>query len=255
MEINMRNAEKLKAALYILGMAEVRRFKSLPDIPEPRSEKYLAAREELLSTETEAPRRFLTPKKAIAVILVAALLLAATACAVIKPIRNFFVEVFDEYIRVEPIIPEIPDNSEETENPDASDDDKDHEDNKDTAESIPTTIETVYMITVPEEFMLIEESQTVDLIMNVWMNSDSYMIVYEQTTLIGNDISLDNSNAEYSEIIIENKTVFKYLSNGMYILMWVEHGYLFSLSCSDTVPWETIEGMVKGLAPEEKATP
>ena len=41
----------------------------------------------------------------------------------------------------------------------------------------------------------------------------------------------------------------------MYILMWVEHGYLFTLVCTDTVPWETIEEMVKGLAPEEKATP
>ena len=248
------NRKELCEALLFVEMTKVRKIEAMPDIPEPRSEKYLAAKEELLSTETEAPRRFLTPKKAIAVILVAALLLAATACAVIKPIREFFVEVFDEYIRVEPIIPEIPDNSEETENPDASDDDKDHEDNKDTAESIPKTIETAYTVTVPEEFMLIDNSISEYSIMSFWMDELGSIIVYEQD-ILDEKAEIRVNNGEYSEILIENKTVFKLYSKGMYILMWVEHGYLFSLSCTDTVPWETIEGMVKGLVPEEKATP
>ena len=246
------NRKELCEALLFVEMTKVRKIEAMPDIPEPRSEKYLAAKEELLSTETEAPRRFLTPKKAIAVILVAALLLAATACAVIKPIREFFVEVFDEYIRVEPIIPEIPDNSEETENPDASDDDKDHEDNKDTAESIPKTIETVYTVTVPEEFMLIEDTRFDITVSILWMDPEGNMVLLQQTTLEGNDLRFDGTDAENEEITVDGQNVFKHYSDGMYILMWVEHGYLFTLSCTDTVPWETIVNMVINLAPEKQ---
>ncbi len=246
------NRKELCEALLFVEMIKVRRIEAMPDIPEPRSEKYLAAKEELLSTETEAPRRFLTPKKAIAVILVAALLLAATACAVIKPIREFFVEVFDEYIRVEPIIPEIPDNSEEIENPDASEDDKDHEENKDNAETVPTTIETAYTVTVPEEFMLIEDTRSDITTSILWMNPEGNMVLLQQTTLEGNELRFDGSNAEYEETTVDGEKTFKHYANGLYTLLFVKHGYLFTLSCSDTIPWETIEGMVTGLAPEKQ---
>ena len=249
----MPNTKKFKEALSIVQMAQIRHFEALPDAPEPRSERYIAAREELLRLDIEEPKRRFTLRRAIAAVLIAALILAATACAVIKPIREFFVEVFDEYIRVEPIIPEAPEKPEEskdsvdTKNPEQADKNNDTQ--------IPQKIETTYKITnIPDGFTLIEDTRTSDVIATYWADESGSLIVYEQTTLIGNDISLDASNAEYSEITIGDKAVFRHYSDGMYILMWVDHGYLFTLCCSDTVPWETIVNMIADLAPEENAS-
>ena len=229
----MRKEEKIKAALLIFGMAEIKRFESLPNIPEPRSEKYLAAREKLLSMHFGEAQRIWTPKRAVAAILVAIFLLAVTACAAIEPIREFFIEVFDEYIRVEVDDPVAPNNRNE--------------------EDVipPKTIEIAYTISnLPEEFILIEDSRNIAVITKCWMDNTSTIVLYEQNILYNNDITLDNSS-QYSEITIDGRTVFKYYSDGMYVLMWKEHGYLFSISCSDTIPWETVVDMVTGLAPEE----
>ena len=248
------NKKDLCEALLCVEMMEIRKIDENPSVQWKKSANYIDAIEKLLAdvrARNNAPS--FTFKKAIAAVLIAALILAVTACAVIKPIREFFVEAFDEYIRVEPIIPEIPDNSEETENPDASDDDKDHEDNKDTAESIPKTIETAYTITVPEEFMLIDNSKNEYSIMSAWMDELGSIITYGQD-ILDEKAEIRVDNGEYSEIVIDNKTVFKLYSKGMYVLMWKEHGYLFTLSCTDTVPWETIVNMIADLAPEENAS-
>ena len=227
----MRKEEKIKAALLIFGMAEIKRFESLPNIPEPRSEKYLAAREELLSMHLGEAQRIWTPKRAVAAILVAIFLLAVTACAAIEPIREFFIEVFDEYIRVE------------VDNPDASE-------NKE--EVFPKTIEVAYSITnIPDGFVLVDDIRSIISIMTMWLKDDGSVLIYEQDIISENEVNLDGDNAEYGEIVIEGRTVFKHYSDGMYVLMWKEHGYLFSISCSDTIPWETIVDMVTGLAPEE----
>ena len=228
----MRKEEKIKAALLIFGMAEIKRFESLPNIPEPRSEKYLAAREELLSMHLGEAQRIWTPKRAVAAILVAIFLLAVTACAAIEPIREFFIEVFDEYIRVE------------TENPEAPGADE---------EIYPETIETAYAITnIPGGFTIIDDTRSPESTMTLWMNEEASVIIFQQNPIEGNNIKLDGDNAEYGEIVIEGRTVFKHYSDGMYVLMWKEHGYLFSISCSDTIPWETIVDMVTGLAPENE---
>ena len=222
--------KKLQDALLLLGMAEIKRFESLPNIPEPRSEKYLAAREKLLSMHLGEPQRIWTPKRAVAAILVAIFLLAVTACAAIEPIREFFIEVFDAYIRVE------------VDNPDASE-------NKE--EVLPKTIEVAYSITnIPDGFVLVDDSRSIISIASFWLNEEGGILVFEQDTLEGNNITLNGNNAEYGEIIIEGRTVFRLYSDGMYVLMWKEHGYLFSISCSDTIPWETVVDMVTGLSPE-----
>ena len=227
----MRKEEKIKAALLIFGMAEIKRFESLPNIPEPRSEKYLAAREELLSMHLGEAQRIWTPKRAVAAILVAIFLLAVTACAAIEPIREFFVEVFDSFIKVEIEDPEAPGADEEI---------------------YPETIEQAYGIAnIPNDFILTDNTRAPETTMTVWINPDSAMIILIQNTIKGNNITMDGDNVEYEEIIIEGRNVFKHHGNGLYTLLWKEHGYLFSISCSDTIPWETVVDMVTGLAPEE----
>ena len=99
--------------------------------------------------------------------------------------------------------------------------------------------------------MLFDSTSTPATVVKYWCDEAFNMIVFEQNIISGNDITLDGDNAEYGEIIVEGRTVFKHYSDGMYVLMWKEHGYLFSISCSDTIPWETIVDMVTGLAPEE----
>ena len=225
--------KKLHDALLILGMIEVSKAEALPDVAWEKSEEYIAEQEKILTQackEAYAPK--LTPRRAVAAVLVAIFLLAVTACAAIEPIREFFIEVFDEYIRVE------------VDNPDASE-------NKE--EVLPKTIEVAYSITnIPDGFVLVDDSRSIISIASFWLNEEGGMLVFEQDTLEGNNITLNGNNAEYGEIIIEGRTVFKYYSDGMYVLMWKEHGYLFSISCSDTIPWETVVDMVTGLAPENE---
>ena len=224
--------KKLQDALLLLGMIEVRKAEALPDVAWEKSEEYITAKEKLLHNLYDTPPRpVFTPKKFVAAILVAIFLLAVTACAAIEPIREFFIEVFDEYIRVE------------VDNPDASE-------NKE--EVLPKTIEVAYSITnIPDGFVLVDDSRSIISIASFWINDDGSVLIFEQNTLEGNEITMDGDNAEYGEIIIEGRTVFRLYSDGMYVLMWKEHGYLFSISCSDTIPWETVVDMVTGLAPEE----
>ena len=223
--------KKLQDALLLLGMIEVRKAEALPDVAWEKSEEYITAKEKLLHNSFDTPRPVFTPKKLVAAILVAIFLLAVTACAAIEPIREFFVEACDGYIRVE------------VDNPDASE-------NKE--EVFPKTIEVAYSITnIPDGFVLVEDSRSIISIASFWLNEEGGILVFEQDTLEGNDITLNGDNAEYGEIIIEGRTVFRLYSDGMYVLMWKEHGYLFSISCSDTIPWETVVDMVTGLAPEE----
>ena len=224
--------KKLQDALLLLGMIEVRKAETLPDVAWEKSEEYITAKEKLLHNLYDTPPRpVFTPKKFVAAILVAIFLLAVTACAAIEPIREFFIEVFDEYIRVE------------VDNPDASE-------NKE--EVLPKTIEVAYSITnIPDGFVLVDDSRSIISIASFWINDDGSVLIFEQNTLEGNEITMDGDNAEYGEIIIEGRTVFRLYSDGMYVLMWKEHGYLFSISCSDTIPWETVVDMVTGLAPEE----
>ena len=223
--------KKLQNALFVLGMMELNEIKKLPNVPIPCKEEYIAEQEKILTQackEAYAPK--LTPRRAIAAVLVAIFLLAVTACAAIEPIREFFIEVFDEYLRVE------------VDNPDASE-------NKE--EVLPKTIEVAYSITnIPDGFVLVDDSRSIISIMTMWLKDDGSVLIYEQDIISENEVNLDGDNAEYGEIVIEGRSVFKHYSDGMYVLMWKEHGYLFSISCSDTIPWETIVDMVTGLAPE-----
>ena len=224
--------KKLQDALLILGMIEVRKAEALPDVAWEKSKEYITAKEKLLHNLFDTPPRpVFTPKKFVAAILVAIFLLAATACAAIEPIREFFVEVFDSFIKVEIEDPEAPGAYEEI---------------------YPETIETAYAITnIPGGFTIIDDTRSPESTMTLWMNEEASVIIFQQNPIEGNNIKLDGDNAEYGEIVIEGRTVFRLYSDGMYVLMWKEHGYLFSISCSDTIPWETIVDMVTGLAPEE----
>ena len=223
--------KKLKNALFVLGMMELNEIKKLPNVPIPCKEEYIAEQEKILTQackEAYAPK--LTTRRAIAAVLVAIFLLAVTACAAIEPIREFFIEVFDEYIRVEANDPTVNDTGEN---------------------DYPETIETSYIIqNIPSEFMLIDNSENILSTMSLWMDSEGNMLVYEQN-IITEESETRLDNGEYSEITIDEKIVFRLYSDGMYVLMWKEHGYLFSISCSDTIPWETVVDMVTGLAPEE----
>ena len=224
--------KKLQNALFVLGMMELNEIKKLPNVPIPCKEEYIAEQEKILTQackEAYAPK--LTPRRAIAAVLVAIFLLAVTACAAIEPIREFFVDVFDGFIKVEIEDPEDPGADEEI---------------------YPETIETAYAITnIPGGFMIIDDTRSPESTMTLWMNEEASVIIFQQNPIEGNNIKLDGDNAEYGEIVIEGRTVLKHYSDGMYVIMWKEHGYLFSISCSDTIPWETVVDMITGLAPEE----
>ena len=131
-------------ALLCVEMMEIRKIDENPSVQWKKSANYIDAIEKLLAdvrARNNAPS--FTFKKAIAAVLIAALILAITACAVIKPIREFFVEVFDEYIRVEPIIPEAPEKPEESENPtksESSNGDKDTDATDKNDDILPQTI-------------------------------------------------------------------------------------------------------------------
>ena len=109
----------------------------------------------------------------------------------------------------------------------------------------------VYMINnVPEGFSLIKDSRSTVSVLRFWMDEVGNAIVYEQEIIVeSSEIRVDNG--DYEDTVIGSNTVFKVCSDGMYILMWVDHGYLFTLCCSDTIPWETIVNMVENLAPEK----
>lgn len=218
--------ELIKRALTDAQSITIKRVESIPYPTNVEySNEYNQKIENLKKIEVIETAPVWSMRKIVAVIIAAALIFAmsVTAIAFKGSIKEFFIKIYETVIQI-------------TTNPEEED---------------PKTIETAYTIySIPDGFEMVDEYRTKIITELVWMRGEEDMIIFNQTTLEGNSIGIDGDNADYTEISIDGNDVFLVYSEGMYVAMWIEHRYLFTIICSDSVSFDVIEDMIASLDEE-----
>jgi hypothetical protein len=177
-------------------------------------------RESILSESNRKNNKHIAIKILIAAAITISIMTTLIAC--VKPLRNFFIEIFDIAIDINGF--------ENTEIP-----------NK-------TSIEEVYIPNfINEHFMLAMEDYNESNTTLVWLTDDAY-IMFQQLLNDGTNISIDkNENTSYGYKTLNNIEIFFTCTDGAININWNQHGYLFHISCPDSLSWEWIEEAITSL--------
>lgn len=217
----------LKNALLIVGLEEVKAYKNLPDEEfefsnefEQKIKEINKKRKSLLYRATKTvPRR-------VALVLAAVIMtfcLMMTISAIRIPVINFFVNVYEEFIGI------FFDEEEEDFN-------------------IPTTIEQVHLPTYMVNGYIQTDSQKFrDIAETYWDSSDGSIILYQEIIEEEFKINFDNEHSGYNNLSVGGITIYYSLSNGEYVCIWIDKGYLFSLILPESITITEIEKIVASI--------
>ena len=160
-------------------------------------------------------------RKTIALLIAAAVLISLlTACACIPKIRGFFVEFYEDHIRI----------SKHDENPSQSD------------------IETYYMPSlIPDGY---EETHYVvdyNSNMHTWQNGDAG-IAFSQDIPTNDVFTMDTEECETHTFVIDGIEYFCTIREGLYkAIRWSDGTYLYLLSCPYDISLDFMKEMIKSM--------
>lgn len=151
----------------------------------------------------------------VTVLLVVSMMFSVSAIR--KPIIEFFVEIFDEFVHIF-----IDENAEE--NPQSY--------------YAPMWLPTGYT----ERGKDIQEWH----VCCFWSNGDEEIFM---TQRLGNftDSYLDNEDTEYTTEDISVYTVHYALKNGVYMCVWANDEYTFMLRCPESLGWDTVVDIITSV--------
>ena len=185
---------------------------------------------EIISVKEE-PKRKAYPKK-IAIILIASVLLSLSIMfSVSANIRN---AVSDFFVKVYETFSEIFVNAEY---------------NEEAPVEYPKTIEQVYQpkYITNNSFVEIDKMQDSLGVFTVWSNESA--IIDLSQALVTNKPTLDAEDVEYQTTYIGEKEIFYFLKNNIYTVVWIDYGYLFTMTCDECLGWAEIEKIIVSLEP------
>lgn len=217
--------ELIKKALFTVEMQEVKFMDSLPEVDLPRSQRYVENMASI-KCQAKAVNRKKTLTKRIIIAIVAAVLILLTACAMSKPIMDFFVTVYNDHTRFY-----------------SNDGDV-------------KTIETVYMPTyLPEGYEITYNLYEAIIVHVTWRDANGKKIVYKQSTTVNNILDIDTENSEYTVWYIEEVPVYCVFKKSYYLFFWKNDGYLFEFQCHDSIPREEIEKIISNIQEQPVKSP
>lgn len=188
----------------------------------------------------------LTPKRIIisivAAVLVSLLIAFAASARLRQKTVDFFLEVHDKFSKLIVVGAE--------ENTDSTDGGTQKEDPEEPLITYPTEIETVYIPSYIDEngYLQLDLFQNESNVYMLWINGE-FMIDLSQNIVHDTNISMDTEYAEYKTAYIDNSEVFYNLKNGIYLVVWLDHGYIFTMTCDEELGWEEVEKIVLSLKP------
>ena len=211
----------IKSALLTVEKLEIQAFEALPEVRMVHSEEYNRNIATLMQKTTPVSK---WSAKKIATVLIAATLIFAlsiTAFAFRESIKEFFVEIYEDFAKI--TVDEEP---------------------------LPTKIENVYTVHgIPDGYVCIIDTADDVMAQQVWMN-DTESIVFQQVVAKDSEISADIGDAEYTETQIGGISIFLVQKYDVYTIYWIENGYSFCLMCPDSIEWTKVEEMVLSIAPK-----
>ena len=224
--MNKKDMVLIKKALTISAQKEIKALELLPEVKFTPSESYKNKMQEILRDRAECCTYEEIKRKKLAVAMIAAVIIVSflTACAVIKPIRNFFVETFDEYFSFTAVHKE------------------------DYSES---QIENCYTLKyVPDGFILSLDSNKTSKHMICYNKNNEELTFYQMLCLNGG-FEIDYKNTEINTVIIKDHEMMSFTKSNQKILYWEDGTYIFSLAFPESLPNEEVEKIIAGITAEE----
>ena len=216
-------ASLIRKALLCYEMREIKYLDSLPSVDVQHSREYLDNMERLIAREVERSKKVRLYKRLLVACIVALTLLLASACVFIKPISDFFVEVFESFTTFS------------TENTD-------------------TEITKTYLPHyIPEGYAKDTQTATDLFISTTYVGSDG-KILFNQTPLNNEHLSVDTEDSGYTEHTFGEQTVYYINQNGIYLFIWENGEYSFKLKCPEALTMEDIEKIILSVLPNEKSS-
>ena len=215
----------IKRALIDADARDAAFYESLPEVNVTHSDEYNKRIEKLFSRGSA--RITYTPRRIVAIIIAAALIfaLSVTAFAFRDSIKKFFFYIYDGYVVVSS--------------------------NNESADERPLNIDRPYVTSgIPEGYEKVVDTNVGTIAQQCWV-SDTGAIVLQQTINVNSTSSTSNENGIVKEVRIGNRDTYMIHSQGSYTFHWEEAGYLFMLSASDTLSYDTVIALVENVRPAE----
>ncbi|MBQ9070616.1 MAG: DUF4367 domain-containing protein [Clostridia bacterium] len=206
----------IRKALLKIDEWERNYYAKLPEVNRTPSEKYLSSIQSLFSKKHES--RF-TPRRAAAIIIIAALIAGLVGCAFVfrKPILNFIEEKWGDDTKMT-----LPDGYKER-------------------------IEVAYMPSyVPEGYLQFDRVID-DRIVEVNYAKYDKIISYSQYAPTNASIIYDTEDAPYEVAYIGDQAVYYISKYNDYGLIWEDGDYTYSMTIPNELPWEEVEKIILSI--------
>ena len=214
----------LKKALLKIEGNELNYFKNLPDENVQFSEEF----ENDIHKLAKKRKTFLwqatkTVPRKIAVVFIAAIVtfcMLMSISAIRIPVINFFVNIYEEFIHIS----------------------VDKKENAFVHDSIESVAIPTYMI----DGYSLEDSQNYGKDAETyWINSYGDIIILYQGILDSEfQVTVDNKNIDYQKEEVNGLIIYFTIENQYYQLLWAKNGYIFSLNCAKSIPFNDIKQMI-----------
>lgn len=221
--MNNRQTQTLRRSLSLFLECEMKAYEKIPKaefIPSPKFQAKIEEYNRAVEDETSsAHKRIRWRMIGIAAVIVTAMLLCATACAVFyDEIAGFFAKKFDTHTTLW-----IPDSD------------------------APKYIENAATLTfVPEEYVKERTLEITGALTTVW-KKEGKSITFTQNTMNNFNHSVDTKDAECREIEMAGFKILQTHKNGIYAHVWRNDEYSFTLICPDSLSIEEIERIISGI--------
>ena len=210
----------IRKALLKIDEWERNYYAKLPEVNRTPSEKYLSSIQSLFTKKHES--RF-TPRRAAAIIIIAALIAGLVGCAFVfrKPILNFIEEKWGDDTKMT-----LPDGYKQK-------------------------IEVAYMpLYMPEGYVQVERVIDDYIVFNTYKTGDKF-IVYNQHVGYNSSMIYDTEDAPYEVAYIGDQAVYYISKYNDYGLIWEDGDYSYSMTIPNELPWEEVEKIILSIGAVE----
>ena len=212
-----KQIDLIKKALFNIEMREVRYLDSFPDVDFVHTEKYIQNINKLLSGKAPKPSTAFFRKPLLAVII-AIVLLFATACTFKKTIVNFFEEIYETFTNLK------------------------------TNEDYDKTITTVYTLSyLPDGYELKNETINKTFVSTLWSDGENKILLY-QKPLNNGCFTIDTENNDHGYIYTEDLSVFYVRNNNTYLFTWENDYFAFQLKCNDSISLDEAKKIIENIS-------
>lgn len=213
----------LKSALFDFALSEANYFEAL-DVKEPSYSDAFKSKIKELSQQKSKSSSISKRVTFILIAAVIAVMLVASASALVVGFGDYLVNIYEKYIEVKF--------------------------NNGNGEGL--TIKEIYAPTyVPTEYSKTNEHLYSTSYKSTWSNGKHY-IIFDQKACDQRDLTLDNENIDYQSFELDGKTVYYYAKYNTSVYMWSFGEYIFTINAPADISLDEIKMIISSITIIEK---